>query len=101
MNFKEFYEEWDEQEINEYIDQFGILVLFKIHFSTKEAEVEIHGNITDKHVNQLKAFIAMLFGGASLSKVLCGKINEFAEKWYNKVVLNKKARVINFKRKDQ
>lgn len=100
MHFKEFYEEWDEHEINEYLDQFGILVLFKIHLTSKEAEVVIHGNITDTQADQLKGFITMLFGGSSLSRPLCSKINEFAEKWHNKIVLKKKARVVNFKKKD-
>lgn len=101
MNIKEFYEVWTEQEINDYLSQFGILVLFKIHLVTKEAEVVVHGNITDEQVDQLKGFIALLFGGVLLSKPICGKINEFAEKWHNKYVLNKKAHIINYKRKDK
>lgn len=99
MNTKEFYEEWSENEINEYMDQFGILVLFKINISNKIAQVVVHGNITDEQVNEIKEYIALVFGGTILDKMLCGKINEFAEKWYNKYVLNKKAHIINYKRK--
>lgn len=98
MRFKEFYETWTDKEILDYIGQFGILVLFRIHNTTKEAEVVIHGRITETQSDQLKGFISLLFGGSSLSSLLCVKINEFAEKWYNKYVLNRKARVINYKR---
>ena len=99
MSTKEFYEEWTDDEIDEYLNQFGVLVLFKIHADVGEAELIVHGAITDTQAEQLKGFITLLFGGVVLSNALCGKINEFAEKWHNKHVLNKKARVVNYRGK--
>ncbi len=98
---KEFYQEWTEQEIEEYIDQFSVLVLFEIHAASKEAEIVVHGKLTEDQKHQLLIVIVALFGGTNMSVELCSRINEFAEKWYTKIVLKKKARVINFSKKEK
>lgn len=98
---KEYYQEWTEQEIDEYVDQFSVLVLFVIRAQLKEAEIVVHGKLTDEQAEQLLLIIATLFGGRSMSKELCGKINEFSEKWYNKFILKRKARVINFRKENK
>lgn len=98
MKRKEFYETWTKEEIDEYVDSFGVLVLFKIKPLLKEAELLVYGNITDEQAKKLENHIGTIFGGTSLTKPMCNKINEFAEKWYRKVILNKRARVINFKK---
>lgn len=95
---KEFYQQWEEQEIDEYVDQFNILVLFVIDIMLREAQIVIHGKLTYEQKEQLMIVIITLFGGRQMSKPLCNKINEFSEKWYNKFILKKKARVINFRR---
>lgn len=95
---KEYYQEWTDQEIAEYVDTFSILVLFAIDVALKEAQIIVHGNLSDEQKEQLVIVIATLFGGTNMSKALCNKINEFSEKWYNKVILKKKARVINYKK---
>lgn len=95
---KEFYQHWTEQEINEYTDQFSILVLFVVDDVRKEAQIVVHGNLTNEQKDQLTIIITTLFGGTTISRSLCDKINEFAEKWYNKFILKKKARVINFRK---
>ena len=95
---KEFYQAWTQDEIDEHIEQFNVLVLFVVQLGTKEAQLEIHGNLNDTQRESLMLLITNNFGGHTLSSALCAKINEFAEKWYNKYVLKKKARVINFKK---
>jgi len=95
---KEFYQAWTNEEINEYIEQFNVLILFVVSLGSKEAQLEIHGDLNETQREQLLVLITTMFGGATLSSALCGKINEFAEKWYNKFVLKKKARVINCKK---
>ncbi len=99
MNTKEFYEYWNGQEIDEYIRQFSVLVLFQAIQGQKEARLVIYGKFEDEKKDQLKKQISTLFGGFNLSSQLCNKINEYAEKWYNKFVLKKQARVINFGRR--
>jgi hypothetical protein len=95
---KEFYQHWSDQEIKDYVKCFNVLVLFVIHASLGEAEIIVHGNITDEQKRQLTIVITTLFGGSNMDKSLCNKVNEFAEKWYSKIILKKKARVINFRK---
>ena len=92
---KEYYQVWDAQEIDDYLKNFNILILFVVDVGRKEADLDIYGNLDNDQTEQLRSLIATLFGGLQMDKQLCNKINEFAEKWYNKFVLKKKARVIN------
>lgn len=98
-NMRPFHEPWTDEEIKRHVADYNVLVLFDIKNVVREAEIVIHGNMnkTQKHV--LLENIIKLFGGAPLTNALCNKINEYAEKWYNKEVLKRKARVINIKRK--
>lgn len=101
MQIKKFDEKWDTEEINEYIGIFNILVLFEILPVIREANMLIYGkNLTDTQKLQLKEFITSMFGGQTLTDDLCIKINEFAVKWYNKVILCKRARVLNSGKKE-
>ena len=99
MGIKEFYEYWNGQEIDEYVRQFNVLVLFQAVQGQKEARLVVYGKIDDEEKDQLKKQILVQFGGFDLSSQLCDRINEYAEKWYNKFVLKRQARVINFGRK--
>ena len=100
MQIKKFNEPWTNEEIKKYIDTFNVLVLFEVYSAIKEAQIIIHGkNLIDKQKKQLKEFITMLFGGEFITDKLCIRINRFAEKWYNKIILKKHARVINFKKR--
>jgi len=92
---KEFYEVWEEPEIKEWIEQYNVLVLFSANLATREADINIHGNLKKSEKLALAAEIAKHFGGTTMTKQVCNKINEFAEKWYNKVISKTKARVIN------
>lgn len=95
--FKAFDEAWTSEEIGEYLDLYGILVLFHIDpFLT--ANVTVYGHNLDAYQKEIHELINNYFAGATINKSLGKKINEFAIKWYNKHVLKKKARVVNFKR---
>lgn len=94
---KNFYEEWDDDEINDYISRNAVLVLFKVHSSINEAELIIHGNLNEKQKMLLKICIVGKFGGKRMSEDMCIRINEYAETWYNGYIkTSKKVRVLNF-----
>ena len=94
-----YYEPWTDEDIREYLDKHPILVLFKIIGPNKSANIILHGDISVNQKIELEKKISTLFGGSLLTSVTCEKINEYANKWYKKNVLNGAARVINFKRK--
>jgi len=97
---KNFYEEWDDDEINDYTSQNPVLVLFKIHLGINEAELVIHGNLNDKQKMLLKICIVGEFGGKKMSDDMSVRINEYAEMWYNDYILAaKKVRVLNFSKR--
>ena len=99
MQIKKFDERWSVDEINEYVKSFNILILFEIFNVIKEAKIIIHGkDMNDKQKQKLKELIIVLFGGQVITDSLCIKINDFGVKWYNKFILKKLARVINFKK---
>lgn len=95
MSRKEFYESWSKAEIKEWVEENGILVLFEPDLQTREARISIHGNLKASQSNALAEEISRHFGGNNMTRAICNKINEFADKWYSKVVLKRKARVIN------
>ena len=95
---KEFFEAWTHEEIDEYLQDFNVLILFKADIYATNVKIDVYGNLTDDQRDKLKHSIMNTFGGALLNESLCNKINEFAQKWYNKNVLNKRSRVINFKK---
>ena len=94
---KEFYDSWTTEEVDDYLKEFNILILFKVHLLYNEAEVLIHADIADDKKDLLRGKISMLFGGDTLSRDLCLRVNEYAERWYSRNILNKKAMVINFR----
>lgn len=96
---KEFFEEWAQSEIDDYLRTCPILVLFRIHTSSKSAEILIYGRLNESQKFALKTAIASMFGGNPLSKGACDRINEFAEKWYERNVMTIRTRVINIKKK--
>lgn len=96
---KNFAEQWTKKEIDEWLDIYNVLVLFKPHWSTKTAEITIYGKMDTALKIKLVEDIAKTFGGAHMTKKVCNKVNEFAEKWYNKYVLKRRARVINTRKK--
>lgn len=81
-NMKDF-QNWTSREIDKYINEYHVLVLFSISKIGK-ANMEIFGNLSDVQKQQLFSLIANLFGGSILSVPVRHKINEFAIKWYNK-----------------
>jgi len=95
---KEFYDSWSQHEIDEYLKFSSVLVLFDTNVA-REAKINIYGKLTSTQRQILLEGITSLFGGAPLSSNVCNKINEYCEKWYNKHIAKKKARVINVGRK--
>jgi hypothetical protein len=79
----EDFQNWTSEEIDKYVDKYHILVLFSTSKIGK-ASMEIFGNLSNTHKQQLFSLIANLFGGNVLSIPIRCKINEFAIKWYNK-----------------
>lgn len=98
---KNFYEKWNDEEISEYIDQFNVLILFEIHRIFNEVEVIVYGDFSNARKELLLLGVTSRFGGKKINSKICAEINEFAEKWYNKYVSKKTARVINFKKKQE
>lgn len=96
QKMKNFYEEWDDDEIKNYIRQNPVLVLFRIHLGINEAELLIHGKLNKKQKMLLKICIVGKFGNKRMSDDLCIRINEYAEMWYNDYLAPKKVRVLNF-----
>ena len=96
---KKFYEKWDSEEIDDHLRVCPILILFKIHVNLGEAEIVVHGNLSQKQEILLKVCIVGEFGGDKMSEKLCITINEYAEKWYNRFVKPQKIRVLNFAKK--
>ena len=93
---KGFCDHWTSEEIEDYIYPFGILVLFETILFSKEARIIVYGKLLDDHCKEmLVGRITEKFGGQDVCSTLCNKINRFAEKWYNKEIMLKKARVIN------
>lgn len=92
---KEFFEPWTDQEKKDYLSANNVLVLFNVDLKRKEAKIEILGKLTEHQKNVLLEAITNVFGGIKLTSKVCNKINEYADKWYNKFILKKKARVIN------
>ena len=93
---KEFdHDIWTEKEIEEHLSAFNVLVLFKKHNHSKTAEILIYGKMTSIQKLTLLERITNVFGGANITHNVCNKINEFSEKWYNKHILKRRARVIN------
>jgi len=97
---REFYDEWTDGEVDDYLRTCPVLVLFRVHTSSKSAELIIYGRMNEAQKFALKTAIVSMFGGNALSKGSCDKINEFAEKWYNRNVRTIKTRVINIKKKN-
>lgn len=79
---KQFYEQWDDSEIESYVKTYKVLVLFGINGSAGEADINIHGELSEDQKFLLKVSIISFFGGKSLSSKLCSEINDFAIKWY-------------------
>lgn len=96
---KEFYHSWSESEIKEWVREYGVLVLFTADLHTKEANLVVHGIMKDSQRTKLAFEISERFGGRTMTKAICNKINEFAEIWYNENVLGRRARVININTK--
>lgn len=93
-------DDWTFKDIDEYIDAKNVLVLFKLNYSAMEAEVLVHAkNMTENQKFDLKESIATNFGGIQLSEKMTIKVNEYAQKWYNKHVLKKISLVVNGRKK--
>ena len=94
---KKFYEEWSDDEIDDFLTRTPVLVLFKIHLGINEAELIIHGKLSERQKILLKLCIIGEFGGKNMSEDMSIRINEYAEIWYNDYILApKKVRVLNF-----
>lgn len=95
---KFFSVNWNEQDIKDYLAAVGVLILFEIEislFSKREAKVVVHGSFSSWDKDMLRDDIVLKFGGTDITDDIGIKINEYAEKWYNKKILRRKARVIN------
>jgi hypothetical protein len=94
MKIKSFYDAWEQREIDEYLKIFNVLVLFSKN-NTYTCKIKIYGDMTESKKEQLENKIAGIFGAHDITDAVCDKINEFASKWYSKVILNKTYRIIN------
>ena len=93
---KRFDEEWTNEEINGHLFKNNVLVLFVLDKYTNLAQIIVYGvGLLTEHKDDLKYRISSKFGDRLLTDEVCSDINEFAEKWYNKNILNKKARTLN------
>lgn len=95
-----FYEEWTQNEIDDYLKDCPVLVLFRVHRVSQTAELLIYGKLTESQKMALKSSITSMFGGNSLSISVCNRINEFSERWYRRNIKSTKARVINIKKRN-
>ena len=93
---KNFYDTWSEDEVSNYLGQNPVLVLFKLDYISREAEIIIHANLNEKQKSLLRSCIVGEFGGKRMSEDMCIKINEYAERWYEDYIKSPKIRVINF-----
>ena len=98
MQIKKFYEPWTPAEVDDYLKIFNILVLFEPSAVAGQTVLRVYGNISEKRKAQLTEKILLMFGGKIVTEILCDKANEYAHKWYKKVVIGNK-RVINIRRK--
>lgn len=93
-------DEWTQKDIQDYINDQNVLVLFKLNYSVMEAEVLVYGkNMNKSQKFDLKDAISNNFGGIQLSEKMTNKVNEYARKWYNKHVLKKISLVVNGRKK--
>ena len=84
---KSFKEKWSYDEINEYVKQFNILILFEIHELFNEVTVIPHGNFSDDNAKVLLIKISDKYGGKLINKKMCIKINEFAGHLTNHIIV--------------
>lgn len=96
---KAFDEKWEQREIDEWLDTYNVLVLFETQWVVRDAKIIIHGKMDTTNKLRLASDVAKYFGGISLTYPVAAKVNEYAQKWYNKHILKKKARVLNSKGK--
>ena len=93
---KKFYDKWKAKEINDYIAQFNVLVLFSIVTLFDEVEIVIHGNFKTSKKKMMLLKIISKYGGLKLTDVMCAEINEYAERWFNRNISKESSRIINF-----
>lgn len=89
--------DWNNEDIDEQVNLFGVLVLFDITNTLfgREAQILIYSKMGEWDKSLLKETIISKFGGKTITTEVCIQINEYAEKWYNHKVLRRRARVIN------
>lgn len=97
---KKFYETWTQEEVDEYLDEYNVLVLFKIHPLLKESEVIVHGNMKESQKVLLKLCVIEEFGGKNMSEDITEQINEYAKNWYYRYIERGPIRIINLGKKD-
>lgn len=95
MAIKSFRDTWTKDEIAEYVRDYNILVLFEEDWPSREAIIVIHSKISAAKKDGLREKIIAIFGGRALTDQICDKVNEYAVKWFNKVILQRKSRVVN------
>jgi len=98
---KSFDKPWTKEEINEYMTENQVLILFVPDMVNKSVTIAIYGKMYADRRQDLLYRVMEYFGGSPLTPSVCNKINRFALKWYSKNILKKKSRVINVKRGKQ
>ena len=97
-----FEEEWKESQISEHLSTYGVLVLFAVDLTIfgREARMLVYGKLMGEFEKELlKNQITLKFGGENLNDRQSHKINDFAQRWYSKNILHRRARVINIEKK--
>lgn len=94
MTQRFFYNEWTDEEVQEYLEKHKVLVLFENH-PNEYTTMVIHGDLDEKQKDKLKENILRIFISSLITPTVCEKINEYAIKWCNKYIFNRRTRVIN------
>jgi hypothetical protein len=81
-----FISKWPEKDITAYVKKHKVLVLFDKN-KDNTADVIVYGKFKDSQKRGIKDRIFVVFGKQNITKQLCEKINEYAEKLYRKYLL--------------
>jgi len=81
-----YLSKWSDAEIKLYLKTHKVLVLFNKN-SSSSADILVHGDLKNSQKQGIKDKIFVVFGRQIITKQLCEKINEYAEKVYRKYLL--------------
>jgi len=95
---KNFYDKWNEQEIEKYVKEYCVLVLFEIDIINTKISMNIYGTLNDNQKSLLRSCIIGRFGNKRVEEDTTIQINEYAEEWYENYIKSPKIRLLNSRR---